>query len=224
MRGACEPTLGLGGTPPPRTPPQIAPPGRPPKYPPPRPPPPPQGAFGQQLVGAIARVQTRGVGPSDVLERPYTAGGGVPHPWTPPPPPPPPLPMFEAGSQNIDSAPSVPRGFTPQHFRPAFGGGHRGTLGGGGVPAKAPLPPFRPPPPSSDRPLPSPPSDPLPPPSNTSLGQPPPGPVQPYSTVPLRSSALLETWAAPHTNGGAANRRWPCAPPSSTEKGRWRRT
>ena len=34
-----------------------------------------------------------------------------------------------------------------KNFRPAFGGDHRGTLGGGGVPAKPPSPPFRPPPP-----------------------------------------------------------------------------
>ena len=74
--------------------------------------------------------------------------GGYP----PPPlrPPPPPLPMFEADSQNFASAPSVPRGFTLQNFRPPFGGGHRGILGGGGGPSQ-------PPPPS-------------PPPSNTSLG------------------------------------------------------
>ena len=77
---------------------------------------------------------------SDVLERPYTAGGGgAPPPLDPPPPPP--LPMFEAGSQSFASAPSVPRGFTLQNFWPAFGGDHRGTLGGGGVPTKPPSPP-----------------------------------------------------------------------------------
>ena len=69
------------------------------------------------------------------------------------PPPPPPLPMFEAESQSFASVPSVPRGFTLQKFRPAFGGDHRRTLGGGGVPAKPPKhPPFRPPPPSSPPP------------------------------------------------------------------------
>ena len=69
--------------------------------------------------------------------------GGVP-PWTPPPPPP--LRMFEADSQNFASAPSVPRGFELHNFRPAFGGDHRETQGGGCVPAKPPSPPFRPPP------------------------------------------------------------------------------
>ena len=71
----------------------------------------------------------------DVLERPYAAGGGVR-----PPGPPPPLPMFEADSQNFASVPSVPRGFTLQILRRAFGGDHRGTLGGGGVPANPPPP------------------------------------------------------------------------------------
>ena len=60
--------------------------------------------------------------PSDVLERPYTVGGGGVPPLTPPtslpfdPHPPPPLPMFEADSQNFASAPSVKRGFTLQNF------------------------------------------------------------------------------------------------------------
>ena len=49
--------------------------------------------------------------------------------------------MFEADSQNFASAPSVPRRFTLQNVRPLFGGDHRGTLGGGGVPAKPPSPP-----------------------------------------------------------------------------------
>ena len=71
--------------------------------------------------------------PSDVFEWPYTAGGA-------PPPPPPPLPMFEADSQNFASAPSVPRGFTLQNFRPAFGGDHRGTLGGWGSQPTPPPP------------------------------------------------------------------------------------
>ena len=51
--------------------------------------------------------------------------------------------MFEADSQNFASVPSVPRGFTLQNIWPAFGEDHRGTLGGGGVPANPP--PFRPP-------------------------------------------------------------------------------
>ena len=86
--------------------------------------------------------------PSHVLERPYTVGrgGGYP-PWSPPSPPPPPLPMFEADSQDFASAPSVPRGFTLQNSRPAFDGDHRGTLGGGGVPANPPPPLQTPPPP-----------------------------------------------------------------------------
>ena len=53
---------------------------------------------------------------------------------------PPPPPMFETDSQTFASAPLVPRGFTLKVFRPAFGGDHRGTLGGGGVPAKPPSP------------------------------------------------------------------------------------
>ena len=63
-------------------------------------------------------------------------------------PPRPPLPMFEADSQIFASAPSVPRGFTLQIFRPPFGGDHRGTLGGegGGVPANSDPPPTPPPP------------------------------------------------------------------------------
>ena len=41
----------------------------------------------------------------------------------------------------------MPRGFTLQNVQPAFGGDHRGTLGGGGGPSKTPLytpPPFPP--------------------------------------------------------------------------------
>ena len=72
-------------------------------------------------------------GRSDVLEPPYTAGGaGGGYP------PLPPLPMFEADSQNFSS---VPRGFTLKIFWPAFGGDHRGTLGGGRGPSQTPLPP-----------------------------------------------------------------------------------
>ena len=48
--------------------------------------------------------------------------------------------MFEADSQIFASAPPVPRGFELQNFWPTFGGDHRGTLGGGGVPAKPPSP------------------------------------------------------------------------------------
>ena len=96
-------------------------------------------------------------GGRDVLERPYTVGGGgLPSPPLPGPlrpPPPPPVPMFGAESQNFASAPSVPRGFNLRNFWPAFGREHRGTSGGGGSQPT----PFRHPP------LPS-------PPSNTSLG------------------------------------------------------
>ena len=90
---------------------------------------------------------------SDVLERLYTVGGrggtSPDPPYLPPlgPPPPPPLPMFEADSQNFASAPSVPRGFKLQNFRPSFGGDHRGTEGGGGVRPKPPPPPSDPLPP-----------------------------------------------------------------------------
>ena len=75
-----------------------------------------------------AVVMFGGVG-RDVVERPYTAGGGG---CPPPPLDPPPLPMFEAEGQNFALVPSVPRAFTLQYFRPAFGGDHGGTLGGGG--------------------------------------------------------------------------------------------
>ena len=86
--------------------------------------------------------------PSDVLERPYTAGGqGVPPPR---PPPPPPLPMFEADSQNFASAPSVPRGFKLKDIWPTFGRDHRGTLGGGG----SQLTPSPPPPSTTPTPRP----------------------------------------------------------------------
>ena len=90
----------------------------------------------------------------DVLERSHTVGGGGKVP-PPPGPPPPPLPMFEADSQNFASAPSVPRGFELTNFWPAFGGEHRGTLGGGGVPVNPP-PPSDPPPPYGYIPAPHP--------------------------------------------------------------------
>ena len=81
---------------------------------------------------------------------PYTAGGGG---GTPPPPPP--LPMLEADSQNFASAPSVPRGFKLQKFRPAFGD-HRGPWEEGG-PSQTPLTPLSDPPPPSNASLPPPP-------------------------------------------------------------------
>ena len=59
----------------------------------------------------------------------------------PTPPLPPPLPMFEGDSQIFASA---PRGFMLKIFRPAFGGDHQGTIGGGSQPNPLPL---RPPPP-----------------------------------------------------------------------------
>ena len=77
-------------------------------------------------------------GGSDVLERPYAAGGRGRNP----PPPPSPLPMFEADSQNSASAPSVPRGFTLQMFGPPLAG----TIGGPweeGGPSQTPLPPLQ---------------------------------------------------------------------------------
>ena len=77
-----------------------------------------------------------GLVPSDVVQRPYTAGGG----GVPPPPPPPPLPMFEADGQNFALAPSVPWGFTLHYSWPAFGGDHRGTVGGKGGPQPTPPP------------------------------------------------------------------------------------
>ena len=55
-------------------------------------------------------------------------------------PTPPPVPMFEADSQNFVSA---PRGFKLKSFRPAFGGDHRRTIGGGGSQPN-PSPPPRP--------------------------------------------------------------------------------
>ena len=70
-------------------------------------------------------------------------GAGVPgDPHYPPSPPPPPLPMFEADSRNFAPAPSVPRGFTLQNFRPAFRWGPSGEEGGGGS-QPTPPPPLR---------------------------------------------------------------------------------
>ena len=96
--------------------------------------------------GSLFRTSTLvKVCPGDVPGRPYPAGGGG---GGRAPPPSPPLPMFEADSQTFASAPSVPRGFTLQNFRPAFGGDHRGTPGGGGGPSQTPLqtpPPSGPP-------------------------------------------------------------------------------
>ena len=84
-------------------------------------------------------------GGGDGLEGPYTAGGGGVTPLDPLPLP---LPFqcLRLTAKISASAPSVPRGLRLKDFWPAFGGGHGGTLGGGGVPAKPPLPlPFRPP-------------------------------------------------------------------------------
>ena len=70
-----------------------------------------------------ATIKERGGG-RDVLERPYTVGGGG---VTSPDPPLPPSPWtFEADSQNVASAPLAPRGFKLQKFRPTFVGDHRG--------------------------------------------------------------------------------------------------
>ena len=114
-----------------------------------RPPPPPKWC----IRTAVHRRRRRGVPPAA-------------------PPLPPPLPMFEADIQTFASAPSVPRGFTLQNFRPAFGGDHRGTLGGGGSQPNPP-PPFRPPPS---------------PPSNTFLPRP---TLQGASALPARRSQGL---------------------------------
>ena len=71
---------------------------------------------------------------SDVLERPYTAGGeGYPRPLDPPPL----LPFQYLRLTAQISAPSAPRGFKLQKVWPAF---HRGTLGGGGF--QPPHPPL----------------------------------------------------------------------------------
>ena len=100
--------------------------------------------------------------PSDVLERPYAAGGGEGYPPPPTPPRrPPPLPMFEADSQNFASAPLAPRGFRLKFFSPAFGEDCRGIRG-----PSQPPPPLQPPPS---------------PPSNTSLH-----PTPPSCGVPTR--------------------------------------
>ena len=78
----------------------------------------------------------------DVLYRPSTAGGG--------PPPPPLEPPFPVPFQCLRLTAKIlirwQEDLRCKIFRPAFGGNHRGTLGGGGVPAK-PLPPPPPLPP-----------------------------------------------------------------------------
>ena len=111
--------------------------------------------------------------------------------------PPPPLPPFQClklTAKFFASAPSTPGGFTLQNFRPAFGGDHRGTPGGGG---SQPNPPFPP----------------LPPPSNTFL---PPTPNT-RSTAALRPSsrailhAVLHPSAqqnAQHNEGLDRSMRW----------------
>ena len=66
-----------------------------------------------------------------------------PPPPRPPFPPLPPLPMFEADSQHVALAPSVPRGLKLQIFWP----GPQGDPGRRGVPAKPPPPTSDPPPP-----------------------------------------------------------------------------
>ena len=114
--------------------------------------------------------------PSDVLERLYTVGGGGAPPLDNPPPPP--LSMLEAQSQDFALAPLAPRGFKLQTCWPAFGGDHRGALGGGG---SQPTPP-----PFSDPPLPPPPfQTPLPPPFRP---PPPPPPFRPPSPSPFQTS------------------------------------
>ena len=115
----------------------------------------------------------------NVLEQPYTVGGGGgsppgPHPPPPPrPPPPPPLPMFEADSQNFALA--LSRGFKLKHFGPAFGGDHKGTLGGEGS-------------------QPKPPSDPTSPPYNTSL------PMAPDHFFSSKGARGLSIYTNPHVH------------------------
>ena len=77
---------------------------------------------------------------------------GVPLPRRGPPPPP--LPMIEADSQNVASAPSVPRGFKLQNFLARLWRGPQGDARKRSVPANPP-PPLQTPP--SDPPPPSPP-------------------------------------------------------------------
>ena len=79
---------------------------------------------------------------SDALERPYTvAGGGAGV-----------NPLLPFQCLRL-TAKILPRELKLRNSRPAFGRVHRGTLGGGGVPAKPPLPPFRPPLPTPLPPL-----------------------------------------------------------------------
>ena len=61
----------------------------------------------------------------------------------PPPPrtPPPPLPMFEVDSQKFGFGTFGAKRIEASKFWPAFGGDHRGTLGGGGVRPNPPPPP-----------------------------------------------------------------------------------
>ena len=86
----------------------------------------------RRCTAPLSQVETQWPKGKDVIEWLTTVG----------PPPPPPLPMFEADSQVFALAPSVPRGFTLQNFRPAFGGDHRGTIEGRGVRPKPPPPPL----------------------------------------------------------------------------------
>ena len=97
--------------------------------------------------------------PRDVLERPSTAGGGG---HTPPSSSPPPLPMFEAEADSQNFASVCAKRISA--FWPAFGGDHRGTLGGGVsqptppppleyIPAPPPFFRFPTPPPSCPAPL-----------------------------------------------------------------------
>ena len=96
------------------------------------------------LKGEGGGGRNRGPG-SDVLERPYTAGGrGLP------PPPLLPFRCLRPTAKFLLRRLPCQADLRFKNFRPAFGGGLRGTLGGGGVPAKPPPFPFRPPPPLSN--------------------------------------------------------------------------
>ena len=154
----------------------------------------------------------------DVLERPYTAGGGgLPPPPGPPLPPPSPLPMFETDSQNFAS---VPRGFALKNLWPAFGGDHRGTRGGGGsqpnpFPSSDPPPPpllIRPCPPW--RPLagvPAPVVRRLMAPIRTTVEM-----VTPFGLGPMMRSQRRCRWCWPRGGGGTCASRAPLGVPLQT--------
>ena len=72
--------------------------------------------------------------PSDVFERPYTVRGG------PPPPPLDPPPPFQCLRLTAKILLQRQEDLSVKIFWPAFGRGHRGTLGGGGSQPNPPAP------------------------------------------------------------------------------------